>query len=281
MVSSARPAPRSTLAPTSSIDREIRRFDRRLAGWAWLVCLCLLVTETAALAQIPAPPPPQTPRQTKKWTETISGGLALTSGNRDTSTVNVGYEIIYDTLNKNLVKSDGLFLRGKQEGQLSAERVGVNGRDEYQIADGFFVFGQMQYLRDRFKQIDYLLAPTSGLGYRVVQKERTRMSIDAGLGGVWEKDFDRSLKTSGALTVAEKLTHALSPTASITQSIIGLHKTTDISDALYVFGGTLAASVTTRTQVKIEVIDTYKTKLLQPSTVHNDLTLVVAFVYKR
>lgn len=256
----------------------------RLATFATFVIL-LIVRAAPAAGQTPPPPPPppQIVRlpETTTWTATISGGLALTAGNKDTSTVNAGFEVIYDTHAQNLVKADGLFLRGKTEGELSGERLGLNGRDEYRIGDNFFVFGQVQYLRDRFKQIDFLIAPTSGLGYRVVQTGRARISFDAGLGGVWERDFGREFNTSGALTIAERISYALSPTATITQSVTGLHRTSDISDALYAFGGTLAASVTSRTQVKIEAIDTFKTKIQPPASVNNDLALVVAFVYKR
>jgi hypothetical protein len=35
-------------------------------------------------------------------------GLALTSGNTDTSTVNASYDITYDPQTRNVVKSDGL-----------------------------------------------------------------------------------------------------------------------------------------------------------------------------
>ena len=67
----------------------------------------------------------------------------------------------------NVVKSDGLFLRGKSNDVLTAERLGLNVRDEYRINARTFVFGQNQYLRDEFKNIDYLLAPTGRIGYKI------------------------------------------------------------------------------------------------------------------
>jgi putative salt-induced outer membrane protein YdiY len=111
----------------------------------------------AGLASAQAPPPP------KIWTVALSAGLALTSGNTDTSNVNAAYDIVYNPQTKNVVKSDGLFLRGETEGVLSANRIGLNVRDEYSLTPRLFVFGQNQYLRDEFKDIDYLLAPTAGV----------------------------------------------------------------------------------------------------------------------
>lgn len=94
----------------------------------------------------------------------MGAGWAMTSGNSDTSNLNASYDIVYDPQRKNIVKSDGLFLRAKTEGELTANRLGFNIRDEYRLTPRLFVFGQNQYLRDEFKEIDYLLAPTGGLG---------------------------------------------------------------------------------------------------------------------
>jgi len=143
-------------------------------------CL-LLVASTTLLAQAPPAAPPD------PWTATASAGLALTSGNTDTNTINLGYGFAYDPKTRNLVKSEGLFLRGKADEELTTDRLALSGRDEYKLRDRLFAFGQLQYLRDQFKDIDYLVAPTVGLGYRVADTDRTKVSLDAGLGGVWEK----------------------------------------------------------------------------------------------
>ena len=89
-----------------------------------VVSVLSVLAPAAARAQTPTPPP-------SPWTQTASAGLALTSGNKDTSTLNVGYEVAYDPKTRNLLKSDGLFLRGKTEGVLTTDRLSLNGRDEY------------------------------------------------------------------------------------------------------------------------------------------------------
>ena len=87
---------------------------------ALLCSMTLLVWGASAVpasAQPPAPP--------KIWTVTVSAGLALTSGNTDTSNVNAAYDIVYNPQTKNVVKSDGLFLRSTTEDELSAHRTSV------------------------------------------------------------------------------------------------------------------------------------------------------------
>src|SRR4051812_27136240 len=81
-------------------------------------------------AQAPLPPITMPPSPGAPWVATVSGGLALTSGNRDTSTLNLGYEFLYDPRTRNRIKSDALYLHGRTDGKPSADRLGFNARDE-------------------------------------------------------------------------------------------------------------------------------------------------------
>jgi putative salt-induced outer membrane protein YdiY len=235
-----------------------------------------------ATAQVlPGVPPtiPPLPEQ-KKLSLTGSAGLTITSGNKDTSTYNAGYEIVYDTKGKNILRSDGIFLRGRSEGQRTADQFGLNGRDEYKLMARGYVFAQLQYLRDRFKNINYLVSPTTGLGYRFVDNPRTRFSLDTGIGGVWEQNPDLDVNFTGALTYTQKFSHQLRSTTQLTQSLLALHKTDDLADFLHVFSAAVATSITPRTQLKVELRDTYRNRLTGPLLVKNDAAMLLALVYK-
>jgi putative salt-induced outer membrane protein YdiY len=223
--------------------------------------------------QAPAPPP-------KIWTVTASAGVALTSGNSDTSTVNLAYDLTYDPQTKNIIKSDGLFLRGETEGELSAHRTGLNVRDEYKLTNRIFVFGQNQYLKDEFKDIEYLLAPTGGVGYKLIDTPETKLGVDTSAGVVWEKNTDLDVATSGALAVGQRLQQQLTSNTVLTQAFAGLWKTEDLEDALFTLGVSIAASMSTRTQLKIEALDTYKNKPPLPTIQANDVAVLMSLVYK-
>jgi putative salt-induced outer membrane protein YdiY len=227
----------------------------------------------AAAPGQPEPPPPT-------WTGTISGGLALTDGNSDTSNINLAYEIIRDPKTRNLFRSDALYLRGASEGDLTVDRTAFTIRDEYKLTTRLFVFGQFAHLRDEFKAIDYLIAPTAGVGYKLYETKSTLLSVDTGFGPVWEKNPGRDVDVSGAWTLGEKLSQKISETATITQSANALFKTDDFDDSLYTFGLGLAASMTTKTQLKIELLDTYKNLPVFPATQKNDIAIIMAIVYK-
>lgn len=241
-----------------------------------LLSVCVfasVIYSVPAMAQAPAAPP-------KIWTVAAGAGLALTSGNSDTSTVNMAYDVTYDPKTKNVVKSDGLYLRGETEGKPSANRLALNIRDEYSMSPRAFIFGQNQYLRDTFKRIEYLDAPTFGVGFKVVNTDRTKFAVDAGVGGVWEKNIGRDVQTSGAVTFSEKVSHALTPTTTITHGFSALWKTQDVEDALYTVGAGIAVAISSRTQLKVEWLDIYKNKPPSALVQKNDTAVLVAVVYK-
>jgi putative salt-induced outer membrane protein YdiY len=238
---------------------------------------CVLLPAGAA-AQSPPPPSPSA----RPLSQALSAGFALTTGNKDTSTFNLGYDLLYDPKRRNQVKFAGLFLRGKTDGELTGDRLALDGRDEFELREHLFAFGQLQYLRDQFKDIDYLVSPTVGLGYRLTDNGPTRLSLDAGLGAVWEKSpiEEEVLQTSAAITVAQKLSQQISSTTALTQSLTALYKTEELSDALYTFGAAVTASMTMRTQLKVEVVDSFKTRV--PDDIgNNDVAVIVGLVFRR
>ena len=239
-----------------------------------LAAISLLpVVEAAAQATTPPPPPPP------GWAGSASAGLAMTSGNSDTSTVNAAYDLKRDTGGPLIFKSSGLLLYGKAQDVLTSDRLSLDVRVERKLSERTSIFGQTQYLRDEFKSIDYLIAPTVGIARLLVKNDRTELGVDGGVGGVWEKNPDLDTDLDGALTAGQKFSHKLTATTELIQKAAGLWKMDDFEDALYTFSVGVAASVTTATQLKLEFLDTYKARPL-PGIEKNDIATLISFVYK-
>lgn len=149
-----------------------------------LAALAELLLVSAALAQQPAAPPPDP----GTWIGTAGAGLALTSGNSDTLNFNVAFDATRDPKTRNIMRWTGLYLRSDQNDALVANRLSLAFRDQYALSARAYTFGQIDYLRDTFKLIDYLVAPTVGAGYKLVDTAITKFSADGGLGAVWEKN---------------------------------------------------------------------------------------------
>lgn len=244
----------------------------RVCASVLLYLLCFPVP-AAAQAETPATPP-------SPWKLNIGGGLAFTSGNKDTSTYNASYEAAYRPHNRHMFKSDAMLIRGTTEGVLSNERFGFNLREEFRVNERIFVFGQNQYLRDRFKRIQYRVAPTSGVGLTTVSSDTTTVTIDVGAGGVWEKNPYSDIRASGALTFSQELRQTISSTTTLSQSLSGLWKTEDLSDSFYELGIALALAINSRVQLKIEALDTYSNRPTGNRVKKNDVSTVFAIVVR-
>ena len=87
-------------------------------------------------------------------------------------------------------------------------------------------------------------------------------------------------KSSGAYNAGERFAWKVSTAATVTQSFASLWKTNDWADSLHNFSAGIAASVTQRTQLKVEFLDTYKNRLTAGTLKKNDTTVITSLVMK-
>jgi len=224
-------------------------------------------------AQTPSPPPPG-------WAGSASAGLAMTQGNSDTSTVNAAYELKHDSGGSVVLKSSGLLVWSKAEETVTSDRLSLDDRIERKLSARTSLFGQTQYLRDKFKSIEHLFAPTVGVSRLLVKNDRSELGVDAGVGVVFEQNPGLEMQKDGAVTAGQQFAHKLTSTTELKEKIAALWKMDDFGDALYAFGAGLAASISTRTQLKVEFLDTYKAEPPLPGVEKNDIAVLLSFVYK-
>jgi putative salt-induced outer membrane protein YdiY len=222
----------------------------------------------------------QTPQSIKAWSGSFGAGLAATSGNSDTRNVNVSLNIVRDTKERVVTRANAIYLRGEKDGSLILNRTTMTGREEYAFPPRVFLFTQMDYIRDKFKDIDYILSPTIGIGVNLVKRERTTLAIDTGIGGVWERDVDQPTRASGAYNTAERFSWKILPGTVFTQSIASLFKTNDFSDSLHNMSAGLGVSITSHLELKLEFLDSYKNKTPLTTLRKNDTSTVTALVVK-
>ena len=224
---------------------------------------------TAAAQTAPAPAP---------WSGSLAAGLALTGGNTSTATTNLAFTS--DKTRRNIIRAEGLNIRSSRDGDAIVDRTSLSAEDDYTLTARSYGFGRFQYLRDQFKSIDYLISPTVGVGYRVLDTTLSTITADVAVGAVTEKNPGIDKRSSGAMTAGEKAMHKLSESATLTQSLTGLWKTSDFGDSLLTFQAGLAATVTNRTQLKVDFLDTYKSQPPSVLVKKNDTALIMSVVFK-
>lgn len=207
----------------------------------------------AATPLFAADPPP------KPWATTLGAGLAITSGNSDTKNLNLSFATKWDPKTRSIFKADALYLRGEADGVKQVDKASADARYEYSVSDRTFAFGEVSYLRDPFKDINYLVAPVVGAGYRIIKTDTRNLTVDGAVGSVIESgSFGRS--GSGALKAGENFDWAISTVSKLTQKITGLWKTNDFGDALYHFDAGLTTTVSTRVELKLAYAYDYKNR---------------------
>src|SRR5438034_292205 len=191
---------------------------RRLGILSVLVASVLL--SHLAIAQAPQPP-------ARVYTGNLGGGIAITSGNTDTNNFNLTGSIVRDPKTKHVTKGTASYLRGGQNSLLNLDRTALNIRHEYTISGRTFAFGQVDYLRDRFKEIIFLWVPAGGIGYKLVNTDSTQFVLDGGFGGLVEKNPGKTLSKSGSIIADQRFQHKVSTTSTLTESLSSIWKTKD------------------------------------------------------
>jgi putative salt-induced outer membrane protein len=245
----------------------------------WVLTIGLILSAAqAAFAQQPCPCPAEPPPG--DWVGSAGLGFSLNRGNTDTTNLNVTFDATYDPKKKDAWKLQGFYLRGETDGETSVDRLFLQGRYERSLTARAFAFGQLQYLRDEFKEIDYLFATSGGLGYKLVATDEVSLAVDGGFGVSWEKNPGFEVDTSAVVTAGDEFSWKLSPSATFAQTFAALWDADDFGDALYTFNVGLTTSIVKQVELKISLLDAYKTKPPTDLVKKNDVAFLTAVVYK-
>ena len=126
-----------------------------------VVLAAVLFAGRSADAQQPACPCPPAPTTPPVWTGSAGFGLSMNRGNTDTTNLNLSFEATRDPKQKDIWKLQALYMRGDNNGETTADRFFAQARYQRNLNTHVFVLGELPYLRDRFKSIDYLTDPLS------------------------------------------------------------------------------------------------------------------------
>jgi putative salt-induced outer membrane protein YdiY len=236
-----------------------------------LVAPSLRAQDTAPAPAVAAP---------DHWSGSVGFGLAFTSGNSDTRSYNLSFTAVHDPKTRNVFKAEGLHLRAEQESAATADKTSLGLRDEFKLSGPWYVFGELRFLRDRFQQLDALVAPLGGVGLRAVGSPRVQLNFDVGLGGAFEKLEGTRSTFDGALQAGQSLTLKLSSSATFTQGATALWKLDDFGDAFYRLTGGLTTAVSRRLELKLAYTRDIKTRPVVETLEQSDDSLVANLVFK-
>lgn len=241
----------------------------------------------AGLAAILGGPPagaqdacPCPPKPSPGWGGSAGAGLALNGGNSDNQSFNLSADLFYDPQKRNVFKLSGLYLRSDSNGARTVDKSALGLRDEIKLGARWFAFADVGYQRDRFKNLDRLLAPGAGIGYDLVTEDRVTLTAEAGLALALEKLTDQAGTTKGALRAGQRLSWKVSETATVGQAFGALWKFQDFADAYYHLEGNVTAAVARRLQLRVAYIADLKNKPASRALKKRDNTFLATLIFK-
>jgi putative salt-induced outer membrane protein YdiY len=214
------------------------------------------------------------------WHGSFGAGLSMNSGNSDASSFNLGFGLEYDPKTKNVLKLGGLYLRSDAKGETTADKLTAFARDEYSFSDRFFVYGEVAYLSDAVAQVDYIVSPNAGAGYKLVKTDAVTLEASAGFGGAFEKLEGQDATSSGAYRAGEAFSWKISPAVAFTQKASGLWKSNDTGDAYYHFDVGLTSSISKILELKLAYLLDHKTRPALVTLEKTDTSFIAAVVAK-
>src|SRR5207342_3838867 len=99
------------------------------------------------------------------------------------------------------------------------------------------------------KQMIFFWAPTAGVGFKLINRDRTQFIVDGGAGGVLEKNPGIESSKSGSIITDERFQQKLSSVAAFTESLSSIWKTDDFSDSLTNFATGITTAVVGKVQL--------------------------------
>jgi putative salt-induced outer membrane protein len=145
--------------------------------------------ETQATATVPGPPD-------DPWSGKAALGYLATSGNTEGSSLNSAFAIAYST-GRWTHALDLAAINTTEEEQTTAEAYAAGWKSEFNMTDKDFLFGRVNWRKDRFSGYDQQLSESIGYGRRLIDTGVHFLNAEIGAGarqsvlsdGTTEDDF--------------------------------------------------------------------------------------------
>jgi putative salt-induced outer membrane protein len=152
------------------------------------------------------------------WAGKATLGYLATSGNTDNSTLNSSFEISYSTGDwKHLFGARAI--NATEDESTTAEAYEAGWKSERNFSEHNYMFGQLDWRRDRFSGYETQFSQTVGYGRRLIDKEAHKLNVEIGAGARQSKlaDVDGSKESETILRAGLGYTWQISETAVFTQ----------------------------------------------------------------
>lgn len=152
------------------------------------------------------------------WEGTARLGYLATSGNTDSASLNSGFEIRYTSGQWiHGFKAGGIF--SSEDAVTTAEAYEAGFKSERNFGEHNYLFGQLQWRKDRFSGYDQQFSQTVGYGRRLIDLEKHKLNAEIGAGARQSDVADGTQESESILRGAMNYTWSISETATFSQAV--------------------------------------------------------------
>ena len=144
-------------------------------------------SQSQQIAGQPTAAKPATAKPNRKTT--IESGFTMQSGRKDRTDVHLRAESTYQR-RRNTFRTQAKYLYSKSDGTVTTDRTEAAFRWRRELDSHWFGQTNTAYLSAKIKGIDHSIDQNVGLGYRLINTERTQASIGAGVTGQYRQIAD-------------------------------------------------------------------------------------------
>lgn len=179
-----------------------------------LRCVCLI---SALLLAVPALAAEE--EQDSPWAGKATLGYLSTSGNTDNSNLNTAFEISYTRNDwKHSFKAHAI--NATEDQATTAEAYDAGWKSERDLSESNYLFGQLDWRKDRFSGYDQQFSQTVGYGRRLLDTDKQQFNVEIGAGARQSQLADGTDQSETILRGGLDYTLKLSDTAEFFQGLV-------------------------------------------------------------
>ena len=210
------------------------------------------------------------------WDVKFDAGLDLSSGNTDSLYIHTG-------LNAERIREwdelylSGSFNYGELEGENNTQDIYASAQYNKLLTERLYFGLRSDFLYDDIAELDYRVTVTPLLGYYIIKNERTRLSVEAGAGYLWEKQSDVT-DSYAVATFGERFETQLTPGLKFWQTAQFTPRIDDFSDYTFIGRAGIETTLSERWSLLTYVEDRYDSRVAD-GIEKNDLGLYASLSY--
>ena len=123
------------------------------------------------------------------WSGKATLGYLATTGNTENSTLNTGFEVGFAT-GKWAHQLAGAAVNASENEVTTAEAYDLGWKSERRISDKDFLFGRLDWRKDRFGGFDTQFSQSVGYGRRLMDSDKHKLNAEIGVGARQSEALD-------------------------------------------------------------------------------------------